>query len=349
MAEDRGQPEDDWRAGWRAEDFSWQGLAHKTWEGFSMLADGRIVETEQIGAGAETARPATLQDYWREEAERLVPGDGKLWTRAHLPLEWADGASTGKANWDAKERAELDALILAKLEAAGDTSATGRYSTRRLIGADRRAQFQGVTFLRAPAFPRGVERPLLARFDRAAFCGPAHFDNARFQGDVTFESAGFFESASFEGARFADVANFYRALFFGEANFRHTDFAAQASFARARFFGDARFRNAVFHSHADFWGGECLSVIRCNGVRFEGAVSMRRRRFADLAFFDGVQFGGDTDFGAAVFEALASFEAIKWPAAARGWHSAFNQTLILGTLAFTGSGFCCFAAFDGAS
>lgn len=275
MAESRERAEDDWRAGWRAADFSWQGLAQKPWEGFSVLPDGRIVETEHVPAGAEGARPATLQDYWQEEAERLIPGDGKLWTRAHLPLEWADGAPTGKANWDAKERAELDALILAKLDAAGDTISTGRYSTRRVVGADRRAQLQGVMFLAAP---RGMERPLSARFDRAAFCGPAHFDGARFQGDVTFESAGFFESASFDGARFADVANFYRALFSGEANFRNTDFAAQASFARVYFFGDARFRNAVFHGHADFWGGECLSVIRCNAVRFEGAVTMRDRK-----------------------------------------------------------------------
>lgn len=349
MGEGREQAEDDWRAGWRADDYSWQGLAQKTWEGFSVLADGRIVETEQLASAAEGARPATLQDYWQEEAECLVPGDGKLWTRAHLPLEWADGASTGKANWDAKERAELDALILAKLEAAGETICTGGYNNRRVVGADRRAQFQGVTFLSAPAFPRGMERPLSARFERAAFRGPAHFDGARFQSDVTFESAGFFESASFEGAQFADVANFYRALFFAEANFRNTDFATQVSFARVFFFGDARFRNAVFHGHADFWGGECQGDVRCNGARFEGAVSMRRRRFEGLAFFDGAQFCGDADFGAAVFEALVSFEAVKWPAAARDWHAAFNQTLFLGTLAFTGAGFCCFAAFDGAS
>src|SRR5262245_42594133 len=104
MAESREQAEEDWRAAWRAEDFSWQGLAQKTWEGFCVLADGRIVETEALKEGArEGARPATLQDYWREEEARLATGDGKFWTRVHLPLAWADGSSTGKANWDAKE------------------------------------------------------------------------------------------------------------------------------------------------------------------------------------------------------------------------------------------------------
>jgi hypothetical protein len=351
MAESREQAEEDWRAAWRAEDYSWQGLAQKMWEGFCVLADGRIVETETLGEGARSdgTRPATLQDYWREEEARLVAGDGKLWTRVHLPLEWADGSSTGKANWDAKERAELEAVIVAKLEAAGETAAAGKYDNRRVVGADRRAQFQGAVFLSAPTFGGGRDRAISARFDRAAFCGPAHFDRARFQPDVRFESAGFFESASFDGARFAGVANFYRTLFFGEANFRNTRFAADASFARVFFFGDARLRNAVFSGQADFWGGECQGVIRCNAVRFEASVSMRRRRFEGLAFFDGTQFSGDTDFGAAVFEALASFEAINWPQAARDWHSAFNQTLFRGTLVFTGSGFCCFAAFDGAS
>jgi hypothetical protein len=354
MAESREQSQEAWRAAWRAEDFSWQGLAQKMWEGYSVLADGRIVETEQITSGAghgqpDGARPATLQDYWRDEEPRLVPGDGKLWTRVHLPLEWADGSATGKAHWDAQERAHLDALIVAKLKAAGEVANTGPYSNRRVVGPDRRAQFQGAVLLDAPGLELGEQGALSVRFDRAAFCGPAQFDKAHLHSDVCFESAGFFGTASFDGAQFAGVANFYRALFFSEANFRNTTFSAQVSFARAVFFGEARFRNAVFRSNADFWGGRCLNVLRCQAVRFEGPVSMRRRRFEGLAFFHETQFLGDMDFGAAVFENLASFERIKWPLAASDWHAAFNQTQFRGTLTFTGSGFCCFAAFDGAS
>src|SRR5262249_28986846 len=120
-------------------------------------------------------------------------------------------------------------------------------------------------------------------------------------------------------------------------------------FARVFFLGDARFRYAVFKGHADFWGGRCHGVMRCNDVRFETSASMRRREFHGLVFFDCTHFMGDVDFGASIFEGFVSLENIRWPRAAGDWHAAFNQTLFRGTLAFTGSGFCSFAAFDGAA
>jgi hypothetical protein len=55
------------------------------------------------------------------------------------------------------------------------------------------------------------------------------------------------------------------------------------------------------------------------------------------------------DFTAAVFQRLASFEGISWPAAAGHWHGAFNQALFHGTLNITESGLKAFAAFDGAT
>lgn len=86
--------EAEWWQGWRGLDFSWQGLA---------------------------ARPgndsATLQDYWRNEAGRLIaePGTARQWTRFHCPLTFADGSPSPKALWTADDWRDLHQSLRTRL------------------------------------------------------------------------------------------------------------------------------------------------------------------------------------------------------------------------------------------
>ncbi|MES1156942.1 MAG: pentapeptide repeat-containing protein [Alphaproteobacteria bacterium] len=359
-AKSKEELERDWWAAWRAEDYSWDGLAQKRWDGWSViLATGEIVETEKLEDGA-AARLATLQDYWRDEEPHLIQGDGKSWTRAHCPLAWADGAPTPKAAWGDAEKAALEALFSAKLGEAAETKFEGPSYNRNLIGADRRAQFQGCTLFGAPAHPKGGANLLSVRFERACFSGYAGFGSATFSGDAVFDSATFSGDAGFGRATFSGYAGFRSATFSGNAGFRSATFSGDAGFGRATFSGNAGFDSATFSGYAGFDSATFSGNAHFGGAKFAGRADLRVKtfakaaRFADCLFmeradFGGAPFGGDMDFTAAVFEKLASFENIKWPQAAGDWHAAFDQALFRGTAVFTGAGFKALAAFDGAA
>ena len=111
-AKTREQRDKEWWGAWWAGDFSWEGLAKKSWDGWLVLSDGSLAEAPPGGTALpEDTRPATLQDYWREQEGDLVASSGgaQRFARVHLPPFWADGTPTGKAGWadDA-----LDAILV---------------------------------------------------------------------------------------------------------------------------------------------------------------------------------------------------------------------------------------------
>ena len=73
----------EWWDKWWEEDFSWEGLAKKRWEGWVVMDDGRVLPMEDAPGDLEKdnsailrlpdgfpGRQATLQDYWRDQEER---------------------------------------------------------------------------------------------------------------------------------------------------------------------------------------------------------------------------------------------------------------------------------------
>lgn len=219
--------EHEWWAVWRAEDYSWDGLAEKRREGWSVAPDGAVVESGRAAGGW---RPATLQDYWRDEQAHLIEGDGKRWTRAHCPFAWRDGTPTPKAGWGKGEKAALDALLSAKLGAAADTKFEREWYERMPVGADRRAQLQGAVLFGAPTHSEDVRSALSVRFDGAYFAERADFNRATFSGD-----------ADFDHVTFSKGARFSRATFSGDARFSRATFSEGARFGREAFSGDADF------------------------------------------------------------------------------------------------------------
>ena len=124
----------------------------------------------------------------------------------HLPLAYADGTPTGKADWP---RDALDRLVNPRLLAARETQwelnfLAERYGggkfERQPFGTDQRAQLQGGVWLCAAAHPSGTETPLSLRYVLAHFAGDAAFLGASFAGYADFERASFAGSADFQRA-----------------------------------------------------------------------------------------------------------------------------------------------------
>ena len=299
----------EWWDKWWEQDFSWEGLAKKRWEGWVVMDDGRVLPMEDAPGKLRKdrwgnlrlpkgfpGRQATLQDYWRDQKDHLIPSpDGSVrFTPMHLPPVWRDGTPVDPSL--RPDEAQFNAVIKAKLGVAEETSFN---FVSRIEGSDRRAQFQGVVFPRfrladltdrANDLPTTQDEParipLSARFQFAAFSGDAWFENAAFSGAASFENAAFSGYARFENAAFSGYASFENAAFSGAARFDNAAFSKDAWFNNAAFSGDARFDNAAFSKDAWF-----INAAFSGDARFDKAE-------ISTGSYDDVKFGRDVHFTA---------------------------------------------------
>jgi uncharacterized protein YjbI with pentapeptide repeats len=360
----------EWWDGWWAKDFSWDGLANKPYDGWFVLSDGSLVE-EPVGDSHPTdrVRPASQQDYWRDQEGDLIvsPNGTQRFTRVHLPPFWADGTPTGKADWP---QDALDPILAPKLLAGGPTRFARGVFGREVEGPDRRTQLQGCVLLRACNHPLGGAGPLFVRLDLAAFLRDAVFDTATFVSVSTFEAATFLGDASFNTVTFSGDASFYRATFSGEArfisatfsggaNFNRTSFESDVSFMVATFSEGVSFNGAAFSSESSFYQAVFSGVARFVGVAFSSAARFGEANFSGDAEFSGAlfkgnaifaaaKFAGDLSFAGAEFDKSAVFERVGWPTSPQNWHRAFDQTWFKPAPVFTRAGFKSLGAFDGA-
>ena len=304
----------EWWDKWWEEDFSWECLADKTWEGWVVMDDGRVLPMEDVPGNlgkdhrrnlrlprGYPGRQATLQDYWRDQKDHLISSpDGSVrFTPVHLPLVWRDGTTVDLST--RPTHAQFNATIKAKLGAAGETSCD---IYGRVEGTDRRAQFQGVVFPvfnlsdltdRANDLPstkgKPARSPISARFEYAAFSGYASFANAAFSGDAWFESAAFSGDARFVNAAFSGNASFANAAFSKDARFVNAAFSRDARFVNAAFSGNARFDNAAFSGGARFDNAE-ISTGSYDNVKFGRDVNFTAEKLGQDVGFDGARFTG---------------------------------------------------------
>ena len=363
----------DWWDKWWEEDFSWDGLANKSWDGWVVMDHGRVLPIEDAPGEWERdrygnlelpddypGRQATLQDYWRDQEEDLVtsPDGATRFTRFHLPLTWRDGSPTGKAEWD---HSALDDLIAGRIAASAETEFEYRYFGMRPKGADRRVQFQGGVFLlfSTPITQTGDNRTRLNwRSDVAAFVGFAAFRSAAFYGDAVFRDAAFSESAFFKNADFSGNADFRSAAVSGgalfsnaafsghayfsnvafseEAVFRDTAFSGGALFSDTVFSGDATFRNAAFPGDAVF-----------RNAAFSGDANFMNAAFSGDAYFESAAFSGGADFDSAAFSGGALFRCTVFSGNATFRNAAFSGDADFESAAFSGDADFESAAFSG--
>lgn len=342
-----------WAARWRGRDYSWSGLAAKAWRGWAVAPDGRVMESADAPEGS---RPATLQDYWRDEEVCLIEGDGVRWTRAHCPTQWRDGSPSPKAQWGEPERAAFAALLSTKLGEAGQTAFEGANLLRDFVGVDRRAQFHGCVFFGAPVHPDPPIGPYSVRFEGALFTENVRFNSAAFVGDAVFTNAVFGAEANFTRASFKGEASFHGAQFAKSATFDGADFGGEAGFEHAGFHRGARFESATFQEGARF---EHLQVEEYTGfdntifakmARFDNArltnSHFNRAKFEADARFEGAAFSGELDFRHTTFMRPALFVGAKVPAQAALFSAAFRGARFADVADFTGAGTHFIAAFD---
>ncbi len=288
-----------WKMWWQA-DYSWDGLKQHKWQGWVYVEDRRayknyiktyklppgspdpqcqVIEAEhtnRLRKGTQT-RPATLQDYWRDQADHLIdePGSDRQWTIAHLPPQWQDGTQTWKSALKSQEWDGLDTLLSAWLAAGASTD--NNIDSLFSNNCDRRSQFQGLIVKSVPArITRHDEgdTDLHINARQMVFLSNQYFDQAIFGSPVNFRDAQFSGGdADFNGAQFSS----------GDAIFRRAQFrGGHAYFDGAQFLGKTiSFKNTTFDKAAYF--NHCLFPL---GRGSEGAF--HAARFQGLADFSGV-------------------------------------------------------------
>ncbi len=304
-----------WWARWFEKDYSWDGLAKlndegtpdKPWIGWSVTPENLIVETDSAPEGS---RPATLQDYFRWDADaKRLRNDEELtelnllhdehghprFHILHLPDKWLDDTPTWKIKpthhlWDTLE------TEVGRLLARG---AKTEFEGFKVNGHDNRAQFQGAVLQAFPRPDRQKRTEVSDSGDAAIEPAPLH---------VIFDDAAFLRNCEAEEAHFGSGASFIQAIFLGYSGFDGAQFSGgDARFGGAQFSGGvARFSGAQFFGgnasfdDAKFSGGDALFP----SAQFSGGFTW----FVDAEFsggnagFDGVQFsGGNARFIGAKF------------------------------------------------
>ena len=321
----------EWWDKWWEQDFSWEGLAKKRWDGWVVMDDGRVLPMEDAPGELRKdirrdltlpdgfpGRQATLQEYWRDQEDHLISSpDGSVrFTPMHLPPVWHDGTPIDPSL--RADEAQFNAIIKAKLQAAEETSFD---ESGAVEGADRRAQFQGVVFPhfyladltdRANDLPATQDEParipLSGRFEFAAFSGYyASFDNAAFSGNARFANAAFSGNASFENAAFSGNAWFGNAAFSGDARFGNAAFSGDARFDNAAFSGTALFEKAAFSKDAWFGYAAFSKDARFGYAAFTGYAWFGNAAFSGNARFDNAAFSGTALFDNVLFLNGVSF------------------------------------------
>ncbi len=312
----------DWFDAWWAQDFSWDGLAKRKIKGWK---DGR-----------------TLQDYWREEEDRLIDFAGRTWTRFHLPPHDPSGEETSEKfgfeeeTWDEPKWQNWHAAIVNKLD---DASIYMRSSS------DERAQLTGICFpnyFDLSADPpedeteeQRKERARHIRADWAQFGNYTHFifaqfgdwakfSHAQFGDWAIFRHAQFSLGADFTHAKFGDWASFVDTLLSNGASFDHARFGFRPSFDHARFedvshfdharfgrfahFDDAQFGKEISFEHAQFQGDSFFSAPDMKQDKTVYGLSFKSAQFHGIADFSDKAFPKITSFAGAHFHALAKFQ-----------------------------------------
>ncbi len=324
-----------WWTAWFEQDYSWDGLSQKPWHGWVIVqnqrsydafvkkhglpegcpsADCRAVPADVAGLlpKSRKTRPATLQDYWRDQEEKLEgqKGSDKKYTTAHLPPKYEDGKPSWKHDPGHKNWRQLSRLMAARLSCGAASDAKINASGAETVtGRDGRAQFAGCVLPGLNSQDSQEDSPASGfhvTLERAAFLKPLDCVEAVFASPVNFSHALFAGGyVNFRNAQFSSGdASFAHAVFTGgSAYFRQTQFAGgAANFTKAQFLGgDASFRGAEFSGGAVSFKTALFAGGQANfeNARFSGGnATFKNAQFSGGGvFFGNVNFsGGDAVF-----------------------------------------------------
>lgn len=286
---------------WHSADFSWEGLGAKR------VADG-----------------STLQDYWADEASRLVLApDGRQYTRHHLPLATKDGIPTWKQTADANLRTELDEELNERV--------------KRTIGSDKDVYLQGVVLLSKLRIPPGGSEfsPYSVFLDQAYL--PGFEILSKHVGGFACNDAYFAGPVSLANVCFKEASALARATFAGELDLSSTRFEKEFHASDSHFYANVVAWSAVFNRIGSFYGASFG-----NSAIFEFA------EFYQFAYFNAARFLSEVNFRGARFAGSSYFTDVTWPEKQEHFGSAFTGASLYGTVFVPSDDFFGFAAFNSA-
>lgn len=295
---------------WWDEDWSWEGLPSK------------------LSLQTEDKKPATLQDYWRDQESELVEFGGRRWTLAHLPPCDREGAIY--PDWLDTKATEFWNAIYIRLPDVTSPIAKAIFVDQI---SPQPALLYGVVFPGWKALE--PSKIISARFDKCLFfnwcefgkaqIANSFFDEAKFIGDTaSFDSATFLTGAHFSQAQLisSTFVTFSNTKFEGGGYFRGSKING-ANFGHAKFLDGCDFSDVVFDGGGpyfiatEFGGGYAhFDRISCDGVadfsfaNFDAVASFEDAEFKYDVYFrcdKGGKFAAAVDFNGAVFERTADF------------------------------------------
>ncbi len=340
------QAEKAWWDAWYAEDYSWEGLAKKPWEGFSVTNSGHVVVNDSNmmynnqavpwtgHAGNEIKRPATIQDFWSLDhhtselrsseivsLELLKAEDGNLYHVAHFPYKNKDGSFSEKKNW---EPAWFEPLVRYKLLNT-ISSQFGQYDPPSMEPPGRidwRAQFQGTSLISDIGIP---ENSISIFFKQTCYCIDANFQHIHLGNGAYFNNSLFYKNANFSRCSIGNNSFFEFCTFLGAVNFYNSQLVRCASFKDSKFFGNGDFSNAVFHNTSfenskfllsstdksnekiDFSNTQFLQEAKFNGTIADCLMNFSNCSFKGAAIFKNVIIINSINFDNTTFESHVNF------------------------------------------
>ena len=327
-----------WWNSWWEQDYSWEGLAAKLWNGWIVLlneqgedAGSPIPMPSQI---EQSYRNASLQDYWSsagvtEHDLITMPGNPeKQFTHFHLPLNWPDG-QPARENISPSKAESFAKLLRSELGRTNEFTKFGHFGSP--ISADHRLQWQG-TILPGlnlkELFENDTKKQdrfrISLRCDGAAFIGPVDLQDVTFLSEANFSNTVFFRATNFLNARFLGPANFHKAIFEGLGNFNRVSFLQSATFSDTDFRANAEFLEVYVAKSADFQNASFSRNANFSNSEFEGFTSFSKTNFHWTAEFKAAKFRDSANFGSSNFLKTANFLGTEFAKSAIFRHVIFS-------------------------
>jgi hypothetical protein len=300
---------EEWWAAWWEDDWSWEGLSKKTWEGWITLEDNSTSSPDPLylkdGPSilerfGDRARTANLQDYWRNHFDQLLDWEtpeGRVikFSPFHYPARNPDGTYPEDRN-----RPDLT-FLRDQIAAILNGHTHDPINVDQFPSFDIRAQFQGCVFRAFPdrSMIKNRHRKFIAlSADNAAFLNEFDFRTTKFSRNTSFRRSYFQERFLVESAEFAGSTYFVETTFSEAAQFDDVLLGETCRFDRAAFQRQALFNRSGFGGEANFSETQFLDAVTLDGTLFTGpatfdsAAFARPSSFGDTCFCNRAVFSG---------------------------------------------------------
>ncbi len=337
----------DWEAKWRAQDFSWEGLAEKEWHApVDFPGEGAVV-----GDGDMAYRVSNLQEYWRWSIGYLEGSEkGCLLTDDQL-IELGMLVRINNRIWHILYLKDTVALPKKYTQSGNDilpfaiTARMQETNKKQNKLVDNRIKLSGVR-------ARWIDsiRPIAPQDLKPFYCLNFDFSYADLHG-ISFTDERFGKNTSFAFAYISSQTYFSDCEFKGHVSFNRAIFVDRVRFYNTCFLGEVYFRGVQVLEEAEFEKCDFRDSVYFQDVNFFSQSNFKDTIFHQDAIFKGAIFNSYMHWCGAEFHQYANFIDTVWGGEniiPDHYGKSFSRTKFRSTASFDTNKFNAFAAFDGA-